>query len=307
MAYKVNVLMSAYNGAHYVVEQIESLMRKKNVDVSLYIRDDGSKDDTCACIRQKQFKNVYIEEGNNVGYRKSFMRLLLSVPTDHDYYAFCDQDDVWKEDKLERACSYLSKQEGPALYCAKPQYVNDQLQLIEGNGGMLDTLPLGEATLEDVIATGLFGLGCTMVWNKALQNIIVSYKGLAGEEIAHDNFMTVLAGAVGHVYLDGEKVFLYRQHATNASGDKQSKIVGTKIENLKGAKKATNFNYNLRMLVYTHYSKFIPENRRKLMKVSLDVKGHIVSRLRYLFVGFPHRLVRYQKIKFIVMTLTGNL
>lgn len=307
MRYQVTVLMSTYNGVHYVDEQIESLMRQKNVDVSLYIRDDGSKDSTVDCIIQKNYKNVHIEKGKNVGYRKSFMRFLLSVPNDREYYAFCDQDHVWKEDKLARACNYLSKQDGPALYCAKPQYVDDQLQLIEGNGGMLDTLPLGEATIEDVIATGLFGLGCTMVWNKALQNIIVSYQGLSEEEIAHDNFMTVLAGAVGHVYLDGEKVFLYRQHATNASGDKQDKSMGSKIENLKGTKKATNFDYSLRLLVYNHYREFIPENRKKLIKISLDTKEHVISRLRYLFIGFPHRLVRYQKIKFIIMTLTGNL
>ena len=40
--YKVAVLMSTYNGEKYLREQIDSILAQEGVNVTLYIRDDGS-------------------------------------------------------------------------------------------------------------------------------------------------------------------------------------------------------------------------------------------------------------------------
>lgn len=39
---KIAVIMSTYNGEKYLREQIDSILDQKNVDVELFIRDDGS-------------------------------------------------------------------------------------------------------------------------------------------------------------------------------------------------------------------------------------------------------------------------
>ena len=43
---KVIICMSTYNGEKYVKEQIESLLNQTYKNLEIYVRDDGSKDNT---------------------------------------------------------------------------------------------------------------------------------------------------------------------------------------------------------------------------------------------------------------------
>ena len=48
----VAVVMSTYNGARYLREQIESILSQEGVSVSLFVRDDGSRDATLDVLPQ---------------------------------------------------------------------------------------------------------------------------------------------------------------------------------------------------------------------------------------------------------------
>ena len=48
--YEVAVLMSTYNGEKYLREQVKSIFQQEQVKVSLYVRDDGSTDNTIKII-----------------------------------------------------------------------------------------------------------------------------------------------------------------------------------------------------------------------------------------------------------------
>ena len=103
------VILSTYNGEKYISKQIDSIFAQKGVDVTCYIRDDGSSDGTVRCIEnlQKRYPKLLLEKGQNEGWRKSFMDALYACG-DADFYAFSDQDDIWFENKLERAVQYFS-------------------------------------------------------------------------------------------------------------------------------------------------------------------------------------------------------
>ena len=58
--YKVAVLLSAYNGTKYLKEQIDSILGQVDVDLTLIIRNDGSKDNTIELL------NEYKDNHNNV-------------------------------------------------------------------------------------------------------------------------------------------------------------------------------------------------------------------------------------------------
>ena len=64
-ACKVAVLLSSYNGEKYIEEQMNSVLNQKNVNITLFVRDDGSKDTTCNLLRnfQKTKNNVKIMFG----------------------------------------------------------------------------------------------------------------------------------------------------------------------------------------------------------------------------------------------------
>ena len=99
---KVAILMSTYNGEKYLDEQIGSILAQEGVDVTLYIRDDGSSDRTAEIIKYycKRYHNVSFTQGENLGVGNSFMQLVYDAKDVYDYYAFADQDDIWLRDKL---------------------------------------------------------------------------------------------------------------------------------------------------------------------------------------------------------------
>ena len=106
---KVIVLMSTYNGEQYIKEQIESILNQTYSNMELYIRDDGSKDQTVAILKKyEQDGKLHFSQGKNMGFINSFFEV-MRTSGEADYYAWCDQDDVWLPEKIERAVKELQK------------------------------------------------------------------------------------------------------------------------------------------------------------------------------------------------------
>ena len=59
---KVQVLLSTYNGEKYLKEQIESILKQKEVDIHLLVRDDGSSDSTIKILEEISNKNKKITD-----------------------------------------------------------------------------------------------------------------------------------------------------------------------------------------------------------------------------------------------------
>ena len=101
---KVSILLSTYNSEAFLQDQINSVLTQTIKDWVLYIRDDGSTDNTISIIDNycKQYDNiVFCRDGlSNLGAKNSFMTLLSQV--DSTYYMFCDHDDVWLPFKIEK-------------------------------------------------------------------------------------------------------------------------------------------------------------------------------------------------------------
>lgn len=115
---KVNVLLSTYNGEKHIRRQLDSLVNQNYKNFKLYVRDDGSRDQTVDIVRSYSEQiDLEIIEGENLGFVKSFFQL-LQYAEEGDYWAFCDQDDWWKEEKIACAVDWLQSQmqDIPLLY-----------------------------------------------------------------------------------------------------------------------------------------------------------------------------------------------
>lgn len=125
--YKVAILMSTYNGSRYLSEQIDSILCQEGADVTLYIRDDGSSDQTIDIIKKyaKKYQNIILTTGQNVGVGNSFMQLVYDCPDDFDYYAFSDQDDIWLKEKLKVAIDNIKQKDTPTLYASNQMLVDE--------------------------------------------------------------------------------------------------------------------------------------------------------------------------------------
>jgi glycosyltransferase involved in cell wall biosynthesis len=217
---KVLVLMSTYNGDRYLREQIDSILHQEGVEVSLLIRDDGSKDQTSDILKdyQSRYPTICIELGENKGCTESFRWLLIAAYDKieaFDYFAFCDQDDVWLPNKLDVACRKLAR-EGlmkPCMYCSNLRVVDSQLRTINMKWKTAEPFITKGQSLVCSMATG-----CTMVFNKTV--IETFHKYPPKKMHIHDLWIMHMCMFLGKIHYDSESYILYRQHGNNVIGAK---------------------------------------------------------------------------------------
>lgn len=216
----VAVLMSTYNGGKFIREQLDSILSQKNVNMTLYIRDDGSSDDTVEIIREYMKSNAsihFMNDNKNLRPGASFMKLLMSVvrkEEKYDFYAFADQDDIWLEDKLSAAAVKIGETEKPVLYCSN-QYIyksgkNEGIRFHENP----DLTVVGHITNNEIY-------GCTMVMNYALVKLLSDIKMPTKKYLdlrCHDSWVLHVAMIAGEVVYDENAYILYRIHENNTIG-----------------------------------------------------------------------------------------
>jgi glycosyltransferase involved in cell wall biosynthesis len=210
---RVDVLMATYNGAAYLREQIDSVLAQEGVALRLVVRDDGSRDATPAILadyaaRYPEIVSVLTDSVQR-GASENFM-LLLQQPSQADYFAFCDQDDVWLKDKLITAVEALESSAAPVrLYCSAVSYVDESLEAL-GSSARQVTPSFNNALVENIAQ------GCTMVFDAALRQTVLQH--LPDKAAMHDWWMYLVAAAFGRVLHDPVPHMLYRQHGRNVVG-----------------------------------------------------------------------------------------
>ena len=220
---KLTVLMSTYNGKEYLEEQLTSLYNQKfDGELFILVRDDGSTDGTQEILKKaaKEHKNLSWYQGENVKPAKSFWDLLKKAKGS-DYYAFCDQDDVWDEDKLQIAVNHLKElpQDNPLLYFSDVRTVDKDLKPISETMVAKD-IPIDyPKSLMNNIAPG-----CTYVFNEASRYLASQFDENKHFMHIHDWKMYQICVCFGHVFFDLTTHMSYRQHGNNTIGAVKGKI-----------------------------------------------------------------------------------
>jgi rhamnosyltransferase len=216
----VCVLLSSYNGAKFITTQLDSLLAQRDVNLKILVRDDGSRDDTCSILEQYQRANkLSLIRGENIGYVKSFYTLVRNAPAS-DYYAYCDQDDFWEEDKLIAAISKLENhdKEKPALYFSALKIVDDNLKFKCNSHQNFKTgkYPFQQSFMR------VAAYGCTLVFNNAARDNLLKYD--YDTFYAHDTSLYMTVAALGNLVFDSIPHIQYRQHGGNAFGYSKSSL-----------------------------------------------------------------------------------
>lgn len=213
---RIAVLLSTYDGASFLGDQLASLLAQTCSDWSLLWRDDGSLDgtpDLMAAWMQGEGRGRCRAVGpcGRLGPTPSFMAL-LRASDGADLVAFADQDDVWLPDKLARGAAALDAVPPgtPALYCARQVLVDAGLGRI---GLSAPIRPLGfPAALTQNVATG-----CTVMMNGAAARLVAASEPPSTS--LHDWWSyLVVAAAGGLLVADPAPSVLYRQHGRNLVG-----------------------------------------------------------------------------------------
>ena len=256
----INVLLSTYNGEKYLPELLESLANQTYSPVKITIRDDGSRDNTIKTIETFAAgrNNLSFYKGENLGVVNSFFMLLKNADAS-GYYSFCDQDDVWLPDKLERAVDAINKhsKSKPVIYCSAYNLVDEKLNYI---GKPLTTIKkpsFGNALVEN-LATG-----CTVVINNSARDILINK--LPQNALMHDWWMYLVISAFGQVIYDPNPSILYRQHASNVVGA-QANMMTKWMNRVKQYKKR-----NGERLIFQQVLEFYNLYKNQMDKKTLDI------------------------------------
>ena len=220
----IDILLSTYNGAHFIDEQLASIFNQTYADFKILIRDDGSHDETPQKLHRWKEKypdkiELLLEE--NVGVMKSFNRTFLMSKS--PYLAFCDQDDVWLPHKLESCMQLLKNQRGPYLVHSDLRVVDRQLQLIHPSFWDYSYLSGDEkyASLNRLLVQNVV-TGCTALFNRSLAEMAFPVPPNA---LMHDWWFALVASCFGKVQSQSEQLILYRQHGNNTLGAQQFKLL----------------------------------------------------------------------------------
>lgn len=225
---RVAILLATYNGGRFLASQLESLESQIHQNWFVIASDDGSSDSTLKILKEYQERwpqgKLTIRSGPQQGYCKNFLSMACDNSIVADFYAFCDQDDVWFPEKLTVAIENINKNQGngaPYVYCGRTTYVDEKLKKI--GYSPLFAFP---RTFRNALIQSIAG-GNTMVFNQKTKDLLEKV-GVV-EHPSHDWWIYQLAtGAGGDVFYDPSPQILYRQHKDALVGGNTS--FGAKIE-----------------------------------------------------------------------------
>jgi glycosyltransferase involved in cell wall biosynthesis len=212
----VAILLCTRNGAKFLPEQLRSIAAQSHGNWTVYASDDGSKDATLEILARfaRDYPGrVFVRTGPGAGATANFMHLATDTSITADYFAFCDQDDVWAADHLSAGLEALQPWAGtaPALYSARTM-------LISANGTFSGHSPLfvRKPSFNNAVVQSLAG-GNTMVFNREARDLAAAHtKSLP---VSHDWWMyQLISGVGGHVCYDPRPTVFYRQHDSNVMG-----------------------------------------------------------------------------------------
>lgn len=296
---KVAVLLSSYNGEKYIEEQIESVLQQDGVDVTLFIRDDGSSDGTLDILEQLKSNDrcrIYLE--TNVGVVKSFFEL-LNKAKEFDYYAFCDQDDVWDLDKLKVAVDKLEQCNKPYLmYYSKTLPVDSNLVPIVVKGTNPDEEHL--FNMHEILLRNN-AIGCTMVINDRLRDKITVQ--FPQNVIMHDHWIYAVCRALdGDVFYDKTPHIKYRQHGSNVIGHKMT--VKAKLQHSSFSKNKRVRSGMAKELLDIYFDDISDKNKDIILNCA-NYRNTIVSRIKLISQEASFTKNYKKRLFFIIQVMTG--
>ncbi len=220
---QVSVALASFNGERYIAEQLRSILDQTRLPDEIVVSDGGSRDDTVRVAREVLGAAAHgtrveiIADGARLGVTENFDRAIAA--TRGAFIALSDQDDRWHRDRLARGLVQLER---PDVLLAGGNAV---LVAADGTALPLDlftALGIGPSEVDILGGPDAFALllkrnlvtGATVMFRRELLDVA---RPLPAEWV-HDEWLTILAAALGSVGMDADPLIDYRQHGANEIG-----------------------------------------------------------------------------------------
>lgn len=214
---RISILMAVYEPRmDWLREQLLSLDAQTYPNLKLYIRDDCSPTvpyeaiQSCVqdCIRAFPYEIKRNEK--NLGSNGTFE--MLTQEADGEYFAYCDQDDVWLPEKLT-VLQGVMKESGAELVCS-------DMYIIDGEGRRVAN------SITKVRRHHVFHSGNGLAPNLLVSNFVTGCTMLTRAERAkealpfcpymvHDQYLALFAAVRGSIVSVLDPLICYRIHGSN--------------------------------------------------------------------------------------------
>ena len=229
MISSVRILMATYNGQNYIQDQIESIINQTYSDWSLIVQDDGSTDDTWSILESFAQRDTRITirksaEEKHGAYCNfhSLANIEKLSGIQHEYYMFCDQDDIWDSDKIERMLKQFTSYND-----ANPVFCYADMRVIDATGAITTPSICSLQGLKYVNPESLFFshiiYGCNTIMNRSaffsvpILDISRDWVNI----LSHDNLYAKFSSILGVVKFIPESTMSYRRHTDNVTSKQQ--------------------------------------------------------------------------------------
>jgi len=221
MMNKISILLSTYNGEKYLKEQLDSLFSQSYQGFEILSRDDGSSDNTAEILNSYNIK--VLDSADNLGAKMSFAALLKYALDNSasEYFMFCDQDDVWARDKVEKTLAKMQEMEKehgdiPLLVHTDLEVVDEKLKTINSSFMDFQNIDPLKNKFNNLLVQNTI-TGCTVMINKKL---LKKCMPIPNGAIMHDWWIGLVASYFGKIGYIDEPTIKYRQHISNTIGAK---------------------------------------------------------------------------------------
>jgi glycosyltransferase involved in cell wall biosynthesis len=300
------ILMATKNGSKFLKEQLDSIQNQTFKNWHLIVSDDGSTDNTLEVLNSYQSvwgeEKLEIRQGPMCGYAMNFLSLASDPSIKGDFFAFCDQDDVWLPPKIavgiESITQLSDSQKLPFLYCGRTTYTTESLEPY-GQSPLFSFPPSFRNALVQSIAGGN-----TMIFNGKTKQLLEAAGPV--DIPSHDWWCYLLATACGGIVLyDPKPQILYRQHKEALVGENQSLVSRLNRVNLMLAGRFRDWSNKNIAALKSIETGFTAENK---LIFDLFIKmraANLRDRTRLFGVIGLYRQTKFGTLSLLIALITG--
>lgn len=302
---KIAVLICTKNGSRFIVEQLESIKNQDFKNLDIYISDNGSTDETISHVKEFDSSNKSVNisyiPGKDMHFANNFVFLAKNIEQKYDFYAFCDQDDVWSPNHISRGIGELScfDKKLPLLHCSRTTLI-DKSGVKIGQSKKFMKKPSFQNALVQSIAGGN-----TMIFNSSAYEILVK-ASLKKKIVSHDWLLYILvSGCDGKIIYNQNPTVLYRQHDKNLIGSNNGFF--NKFKRALMLIKGTFGTYNRLNFHQIDFIKGLtPKNLKIYNLYKASSQGTVLKRLKSLKISGVYRQSKLGQIGLVVHALLNK-
>lgn len=292
----ISIVMATYNGGRFLREQLDSLYRQSYKPDEVVVVDDCSTDNTIDILKEyhKTYGLRYIQNEKNLGVNANFEKALKE--TKGAYIMFCDQDDFWLPNKIEKMYAKMKEIEiaGPCVVSSRDTYADVNLVPNPKLNFYNNTTFIKRDSTDYRTTINLhLSQGSALLLNRNCLEYIFPFPD-SSTDVCYDFYVGYIVAMVGLKYDMKESLMYYRVHDNNVTASDTAVKESYQLKKKRSLSVVPHHYLDTFRIANKAIGSKIPHDRRnyveKILKLSEDI--NLIRRLKLLLTtpGIPFKL-----------------